>query len=88
MTLCIRDQFEKIIVYHVKNPPPSFYLNRRFITCSQKLATGPYPEPDESSPHPPVTSYKMQETKMVVVGLYGYSFGNYHSGYHLMQSGR
>jgi hypothetical protein len=23
------------------------------LLCSQEPATGPYPEPDESSPHPP-----------------------------------
>lgn len=31
----------------------TLYRTWKFISISQQPATGPYPEPEESSPHPP-----------------------------------
>jgi hypothetical protein len=36
-----------------KNSPSLFYETQKFITGSQKPASSPCPEPDQSSPHPP-----------------------------------
>jgi hypothetical protein len=35
-----------------------FYETRRFITMFTEPAIGPYPKPDESSPHPYTKSFK------------------------------
>jgi hypothetical protein len=43
------------IVQPLKNFP-AFYGNRRFNTCSQEPSTGPYPDPDGSSPYHPILS--------------------------------
>jgi hypothetical protein len=36
---------------------PSILSEVKIRCCSQKPATGPYPKPDESSPHPPILLY-------------------------------
>jgi hypothetical protein len=44
---------EKLIVAaQVGNKFPAFYGTPRLITVFTRATTGPYPEPDESSPHP------------------------------------
>jgi hypothetical protein len=37
----------------LENKFPTFYATKSFITVFQDPATDPYPEPDESSSHPP-----------------------------------
>jgi hypothetical protein len=32
----------------------AFYETESLLPCSQESAAGLYPEPDESSPHPPI----------------------------------
>jgi hypothetical protein len=42
---------EKPTVAQLLKNFPIFYGTRRFITVFTRAATGPYPEPDESSPY-------------------------------------
>jgi len=44
--------FEKLNSCSASEDIAVFCGNHRFITYSQEPTTGPYPEPDESSPHP------------------------------------
>jgi hypothetical protein len=44
---------EKLTVTQLVSKLLAFYGIRKFITALKKLATGPYPEPDESSPQHP-----------------------------------
>jgi hypothetical protein len=37
--------------------PPSFMEPQGSLPCSQKPATGPYPEADETNPHPPINIF-------------------------------
>jgi hypothetical protein len=52
---------EKLIITQLDKKFPSFYGT----SCSQQPATGPYPEPDESSPH---LLTEVQVTLQVTVG--------------------
>jgi len=47
-TIMYETHSEKLIVTQLVKKHPAFYGTRRIIT-----ATGPYPEPDASSQHPP-----------------------------------
>jgi hypothetical protein len=40
------------ITNFMEQNPPSFVEPRYLLPCLQELTTGPYPEPNESSPHP------------------------------------
>jgi hypothetical protein len=42
---------EKLIVIQLIKKFSEFVEPKDSFLCSQKLATGPYPKPDESSPH-------------------------------------
>jgi len=44
---------ETLVVAHLVKKFPVVYRPQRFITVYKKVATGPYPELDESSPHLP-----------------------------------
>jgi hypothetical protein len=43
---------EKLTVTQLLNKLPALYINQKFITLFTRLVTDPYPEPDESNPHP------------------------------------
>jgi len=44
---------EKLIIIQLVKKFPHFIETEGSLPYSQELATGPYPEPDESSPHLP-----------------------------------
>jgi hypothetical protein len=49
---CIDQSPRRKIVNQLFRKLPVFYGTRRFVTVFKKPANDPYPEPDESSPHP------------------------------------
>jgi hypothetical protein len=66
----VRTLFEKLIITQLVKKYPAFFMEPEgSLLCSQKLATGPYPEPAESSsPHrsllPKVTSNKYMTQRL------------------------
>jgi hypothetical protein len=50
---------------------PTFYLIRMFITVS---STGPYPEPDESSPYPSIFTSPSHLRQGILIGLFPSGF--------------
>jgi len=53
-TTCSRDLLKKLTVPQLVKKSPVFYGNRS-PPYSQQTATCPYREPDQSSPHPPIS---------------------------------
>jgi hypothetical protein len=47
-------RLSKLIVVHLVNSSEHFVEPDVSLPCSQETATYPYPQPDESSPHPPI----------------------------------
>jgi hypothetical protein len=43
---------EKLIIRSARQEIPRLLWNPKVNCCSQEPANGPYPEPDESNPHP------------------------------------
>jgi len=49
-TTCNRVFLQKLTVTQPRNSPPFAEL-RSSLSCSQEPVIGPYPEPDETTPH-------------------------------------
>jgi hypothetical protein len=49
-----RSYISKADISHAVKTYLELYGKQNFIAYSQKTATDVYPEPDESSPHPPI----------------------------------
>jgi hypothetical protein len=87
LTPWCRTLFEKLIITQPVKKYPAFFMEPEgSLPCSQKPATGPYPEPAESSsPHNPPTSILILSSRLCIglpSGLFPYYYYYHHHHHH------